>query len=467
MQYIRLFVAAIAVAVLALSLGGTVSYASGSQTFTVTRNDDPAPNGCQPNDCSLREAILAANDTVDADTITVPAMHIPLSIEGTGEDAGQTGDLDITHDVTINGAGPDNTIIDADQIDAVFDIPAPASSAGVSAQSSPIVTLQDLSVTGGSAAGIHQAVGELTLENLVVLGNHNTNDGGGILSISGTLDIKHSTIFKNTATETGGGVSAGSALTITDSTINANSGDGGGGIAVYNDFTLANSTVTHNNSSLTGGGILIPSTATGNLINSTIADNTASIGGGVVNDLGHATMTNTIVSGNSGNGPDCFGTFGGNNNLVESTTNCILTGEGNITGQDPMLFDLADYGGPTQTRAIPDTSPAFDAGDAVSCPDADQRGVPRIQVSACDIGAFEFTFVGDVDCDGGVALPDIMALLGHVAGAATPGCIYRGDINCNLGYEGVDALFVLRHLAHLPEMTRPLSCPEIGPDPIT
>jgi len=30
-------------------------------TFIVTRQDDPAPNGCNPGDCSLREAVNAAN----------------------------------------------------------------------------------------------------------------------------------------------------------------------------------------------------------------------------------------------------------------------------------------------------------------------------------------------------------------------------------------------------------------------
>jgi CSLREA domain-containing protein len=38
-------------------------------TFTVTRTDDPAPNGCAVGDCSLREAIIDANITVAHDTI--------------------------------------------------------------------------------------------------------------------------------------------------------------------------------------------------------------------------------------------------------------------------------------------------------------------------------------------------------------------------------------------------------------
>jgi hypothetical protein len=32
-----------------------------ADTFVVTRQDDPAPNGCNPGDCSLREEVIAAN----------------------------------------------------------------------------------------------------------------------------------------------------------------------------------------------------------------------------------------------------------------------------------------------------------------------------------------------------------------------------------------------------------------------
>ncbi len=69
-----------------------------AETFTVTRSDDPAPNGCAPNDCSLREAVQAALSASPgvahlvqlsggAYTVTrgtLPAIHRPLRIEGVG-----------------------------------------------------------------------------------------------------------------------------------------------------------------------------------------------------------------------------------------------------------------------------------------------------------------------------------------------------------------------------------------------
>ena len=42
-------------------------------TFNVTRTDDPTPNGCAQSDCSLREAVIDANQTVQADVIMLPA----------------------------------------------------------------------------------------------------------------------------------------------------------------------------------------------------------------------------------------------------------------------------------------------------------------------------------------------------------------------------------------------------------
>ena len=55
--------------------------------------------------CTLRAAIMEANALAGADTITVPAGTYTLAIAGTDEDAGATGDLDITDDLTIVGAG--------------------------------------------------------------------------------------------------------------------------------------------------------------------------------------------------------------------------------------------------------------------------------------------------------------------------------------------------------------------------
>ena len=48
-----------------------------------------------------------------------------------------------------------------------------------------------------------------------------------------------------------------------------------------------------------------------------------------------------------------------------------------------------DNGGATATHALLEGSPAIDAADPDVCPTADQRGVPRPQGPACDVGAVE------------------------------------------------------------------------------
>ena len=45
-----------------------------------------------------------------------------LGITGPNEDAGATGDLDITDDLTVNGAGAGTTIIDGGALDRVFHV---------------------------------------------------------------------------------------------------------------------------------------------------------------------------------------------------------------------------------------------------------------------------------------------------------------------------------------------------------
>ena len=52
---------------------------------------------------------------------------------------------------------------------------------------------------------------------------------------------------------------------------------------------------------------------------------------------------------------------------------------------DPLLGELSDQGGPTQTIPLLEGSPAIDAGEG--CPDNDQRGESRD--ASCDLGAFE------------------------------------------------------------------------------
>lgn len=85
------FVLSLAVVLLGLCLAG----AGQANTFTVTRGDDPAPNGCPVGDCSLREALEAA--------VVTPAGD--LVVMGPGLYNVTRGQLDVVGQVTIAGAG--------------------------------------------------------------------------------------------------------------------------------------------------------------------------------------------------------------------------------------------------------------------------------------------------------------------------------------------------------------------------
>ena len=85
--------------------------------FTVTRTDDPSPGACMPGDCSLREAVIAANNQGGRDTILLSNKAYSLTIPPRFGDFGftQVGDLDIYDDLTIAGpkGGSSKATIDA------------------------------------------------------------------------------------------------------------------------------------------------------------------------------------------------------------------------------------------------------------------------------------------------------------------------------------------------------------------
>lgn len=89
-----------------------VSVTAAAATFPVTKTSDTNDLSCDA-DCSLREAILAANASAGADTVTLPAGTFTLTIIGALEDLCATGDLDVTDDLEIVGSGSSATIISA------------------------------------------------------------------------------------------------------------------------------------------------------------------------------------------------------------------------------------------------------------------------------------------------------------------------------------------------------------------
>jgi CSLREA domain-containing protein len=361
--------------------------------FDVTKEADTNDGLCGA-DCSLREAIIAANAAPGDDTVNLPAGHYTLSIAGMFEQMAAMGDLDIVASgkLTIAGVGANLTTIDASGIDRVLEVLL-----GATAE------LDGVTVTGGAPGSSDQ--------------------GGGILS-EGTLTITASTVRDNGPSFDGGGIYSGFSsgeLTITDSTISGNQAtrDGGGTRALGTGLTITNSTISGNSTDDDGGGIQAESGVLLTAKSSTIAFNTAGISGGGIADYEPTqALDDTIVSNNTApSGPNCIGgaaTIGSHN--LESGTDCGFTGD--LQSAVAGLGALQDNGGPTFTRALPAGSPAIDAGGS-ACPALDQRGAPR---SVCDIGAYDLNTcmgvavnrigTGGADVLAGTVGPDAFLLLG-------------------------------------------------------
>ncbi len=87
-------------------------------TVTVTTTADGVHNpGCATDGitapCTLRDAVIYANGSAGPTTITLAAGIYTLTIGPSGNDDATTGDLNLTANIIINGAGAGTTFIDA------------------------------------------------------------------------------------------------------------------------------------------------------------------------------------------------------------------------------------------------------------------------------------------------------------------------------------------------------------------
>ena len=131
-------------------------------TFTVTKTPDTLDGSCTPDDCSLREAIEAANADAAADTVILPAGTYPLTLVESGAD-NDGGDLNIDQSTTLTGAGARVTVIQGNGADRVIDM-----------SSKITVEISGVTITGGG--GVQQGAGifgsgVLTVRDSALVGN--------------------------------------------------------------------------------------------------------------------------------------------------------------------------------------------------------------------------------------------------------------------------------------------------------
>ena len=334
----------------------TFSNSFAATTITVST---PADELNDDGDCSLREAIQSANNdsAIDAcpagsgvDTIIIPSGIYTLALAGASEDMNNSGDLDITSAVIIEGNGSDATIIDGGGIDRIFHI-----------HGSINVEINNMTIRNGHAPDGSDG----DMFNSAEYGE----SGGSIFNNRGNLTINSNQIVNNTAGHggdcfddcSGGGGGHGGAIynnggsiTVQDSTFSNNhggnggsgstifggDGSGGNGGAIYNHpYTGADATLTIIRSTLNNNEVGIGGNASGgaifthgstsnngtvNLINSTLSGNSSTFNGGGIYNLasgGHdlVTISNSTIAYNTADSDgDGSGEGGGVSNWTGS-----------------------------------------------------------------------------------------------------------------------------------------------------
>lgn len=280
------------------------------KTFSPTREDDPQPGKCKPNNCSLREAITAANEREGADRVVLGKGRYRIELPDNGNDDNSNGDFDLVGEVRIIGQGPKQTTVDGAGVDRVFSLLT------FSPHSLEGMTIRGGSFPAGVGGGVVIGPSDATLANVVIKGN-NAYQGGGIQSVSTDLRLINSAVKNNLAADRGGGILLVSGIappvaTIRGSVIAGNGAARGGGINVdganakiFDDepsVSISKSVVRGNTATGIGGGIA--SSALLLKVNRTTISNNEAFEGGAIDlrsgpELPVTQVTSSTISGNT------------------------------------------------------------------------------------------------------------------------------------------------------------------------
>ena len=233
------------------------------------------------------------------------------------------------------------------------DLPTSRSGGGIYLTSAAAsLTMSNSLVTnhtiGSSGGGIYlsgsTATTPMDISNSTISGNIVTGNGGGIyLGYSGnTSKLTNVEISSNSTSNSYGGAMyvTTSPLTITNSTLSSNTSKYfGGGLYLTGAATVVDMTDSFINSNVVtsseGGGAYMAGETTLNITDSTIAGNSVSSnGGGIRNYGGTLTMVRSYLKGNSALSAG-GGLYMNNNTLIPSTGTATLTNtiiSGNSTG---------------------------------------------------------------------------------------------------------------------------------------
>lgn len=397
--------------------------AGADSAFAVTRADDPVPGACD-SDCSLREAVIAANADPDSSVILLPDLGgqiLTLTRSGDDEDDGAKGDLDISSPVAIlptdlftNTSSSSLRTIEQQADDRVMHVLAGGT-----------LVMHKISIHGGNIAGSGGGVlvnpsGELNFNGGTIMDNEATF-GAGILNF-GEAALANVFVSRNHATILGGGLGNFGFATVDKSTVSSNVSSGnGGGIWSSVHLEISNSTISSNSAFTNGGGVFSTGTGTFLVGFTTITQNEADEdddgtgdGGGIfsttdVTEVGGSILVNNL-DGNGANASqdsDCEGSITSlGHNVLEAVSGCSAFANGvngdAVTSTHFVSTTLKFNGGPTPTHLITVLGPSINrvpvaeqfGNTSCNVVDSDQRGASRLVGEACDAGAYEITFCG-------------------------------------------------------------------------
>jgi len=264
--------------VLALGIVGVVAEPCAAVDIVVTETaDDVTTDG----DCSLREAIFAANKNVARDAcpagsasetdrvVLASGATYALTIDGS-ETQSLAGALDLADD----GAVAKDLILEvAAGGTATIAQNGVLADGVVSVSPNATVEIRDVTLVGGStasgASGGALSVpsgANVLVERCVLTGNFADNNGGAI-SVGGILTMNRCSVVDNVAQKSGGAIliASSGAATITDSVFADNVAleSSGGAIRSSGQLTVTGSSFVDNRSASLGGAIASGATAPG------------------------------------------------------------------------------------------------------------------------------------------------------------------------------------------------------------
>lgn len=230
----------------------------------------------------------------------------------------------------------------------------------------------------------YDEVTAVTIRDSAFIGNTSATEGGAIsvrvynAAVIPPMEWSNNLFLQNKAENAGGAIAVWQfnegkgqvQIAVTNNTFVSNAAGKGGAIyATPPGVKIANNTLVNNQAAAKGGALYLASQAQGTKISNTLLSGNTVSGAPSTCDLenpgGVIALYNLATDSSCGAG------------FTEKTASELAMGA------------LKNWGGATGTVPLLPGSAAIDAGDDVSCPLTDQRGIARPQLAHCDVGAYE------------------------------------------------------------------------------